>query len=176
MRTPSHETGVGTPKSAADAFEDYYRANWLAVLRFTQRRIGDVESARDVCQECFALAWQEFDPTQPRPLTWLYNLAWNEVKRSYRHQLKARALLERLVAEAKPEGADPAMQMVVSVLSRLDQKHREVLELRYWDELGAAEIAVVLDVEPATVWQRLSRARAAVRILLVDRAKRDGAQ
>ena len=48
---------------------------------------------------------------------------------------------------------------MMETLSRLSEDHRDILVLRYYDELSYAEIAQVLDIKLGTVMSRLSRAR-----------------
>ena len=48
---------------------------------------------------------------------------------------------------------------VMSSLDSLSEDHRQILLLRYYDDLSYAEIADVLQVKLGTVMSRLSRAR-----------------
>lgn len=159
--------------SAEDVFEKYYRAHSPAVLQFAYRRTRDLETARDICQETFAVAWQRFDPADPQPVVWLYNLAWNQVKKSHRYNRRVHSLQERLVLEAQSSDVDPRLELLAWVLGQLHERHREVLLMRYWDGLSAAEIGMILGMREAAVWQRLSRARSAARILF-DGSTRGG--
>lgn len=51
-------------------------------------------------------------------------------------------------------------------LDRLSPEHRQVLLLRYMQELGYGEIAQVLDVSEGTVKSRINRAKSKLRELL----------
>lgn len=53
--------------------------------------------------------------------------------------------------------------LLKDALDELPLEHRVVLELSYWEEMSAPEIAVVVGIPPNTVRSRLSRARAALR-------------
>ena len=55
-------------------------------------------------------------------------------------------------------------------LLKLPKKYRAVLHLFYWEDMTTAEIAQVLDLKPAAVRQRLTRARAMLRELLEEEA------
>jgi RNA polymerase sigma-70 factor (ECF subfamily) len=48
---------------------------------------------------------------------------------------------------------------MLTALDSLSEDHREILVLRYYDDLSYAEIADVLQVKLGTVMSRLSRAR-----------------
>ena len=51
-------------------------------------------------------------------------------------------------------------------IGQTNDDHREVLVLRYYDELSYAEIAQVLDIKLGTVMSRLSRARQKIQEIL----------
>ena len=48
---------------------------------------------------------------------------------------------------------------MMKTLDKLNDAHKEILVLRYYDELSYTEIAQVLDIKLGTVMSRLSRAR-----------------
>ena len=51
---------------------------------------------------------------------------------------------------------------MLGAMDKLSMDHREILILRYFDELSYAEIAQVLEVKLGTVMSRLSRARSSL--------------
>jgi RNA polymerase sigma-70 factor (ECF subfamily) len=55
--------------------------------------------------------------------------------------------------------ADEQRSTVLTAMDDLSENHREILVLRYYDDLSYAEIAEVLGVKLGTVMSRLSRAR-----------------
>lgn len=59
-------------------------------------------------------------------------------------------------------------QLLLMALQRVSVEHQTMLELFYWEQLGGAEIAAVLDIAPATVRTRLFRGRQAVHKALVE--------
>ena len=48
---------------------------------------------------------------------------------------------------------------VLAAMDKLSEEHKDILVLRYYDDLSYAEIADVLDIKLGTVMSRLSRAR-----------------
>lgn len=52
---------------------------------------------------------------------------------------------------------------LVQALQQLPVAQQTLLELHYWENLGIGELAEVFEVEPATIRQRLHRARVALR-------------
>lgn len=162
--------------SAEDAFREYYRTNSLILTRFVTRRIADPQTVRDICQECFEVAWRQFDPADPPALTWLFGVAWNRVRSTHRLRRRETRAVLQLVAQRPSDEPSDVNDTLAELLLTLDDKQRLVLELTYWDGLSAAEIAVLLQVSEGTVWQRLSRARAALRMLLADQSTKDETQ
>jgi RNA polymerase sigma-70 factor (ECF subfamily) len=58
-------------------------------------------------------------------------------------------------------------------LERLPERLREVLVLRYYQDLGEAEIAEILDIPRGTVKSRLHTAVRAARALLAEDASHE---
>ena len=59
-----------------------------------------------------------------------------------------------------------AQQAVRRALGQLSEEHRQVLLLRYMQELDYAEIAAALEISEGTVKSRISRAKMRLRELL----------
>ena len=57
-----------------------------------------------------------------------------------------------------------------AAMTRLRSADALVLQLTYWHDLSAREVAQFMDCSTAAVWVRLTRARAALRALLDDPA------
>lgn len=118
------------------AFEGFYRRHYRAVLAFAVRRLNDQETAREVALDVFGDV--------------------------YRRQGRERRLLSALREEAGGSpAASPADVRVREVLDDLPAPAREVLVLKYWDGMAAAEIGALIGCSPGAVWVRLHRARQA---------------
>lgn len=65
-----------------------------------------------------------------------------------------------------------ARQRLLAALRELPVEQQILLELRYWEELEAEQLAEVFEIEPATTRSRLHRARQALRERLEDPAGR----
>ncbi|MCW5951722.1 MAG: sigma-70 family RNA polymerase sigma factor [Propionibacteriaceae bacterium] len=158
-----------------EAFEAFFRANWVPVVQFVQRRISDPWAAEDVAQDCFVAAVRRFDPEAPPSLAWLYGVAWNQVKKHYGRRSREAGLLTVLAAERPSDLREQTAKLVADVLAALSEAEREVLVLTYWDGLSAADIGLILGISESAVWQRLSRARRAAERLL-ERSTSEGAR
>lgn len=74
--------------------------------------------------------------------------------------------LSELPQTAAPTEDMDAKHSLWSAVSRLQATYREVIILFYYEDLSAKEIANILNISEESVRQRLSRARAALRVLL----------
>ena len=151
-----------------DRFEQIYRENFRAVLRFAAARI-DPERAKDVAAETFLVAWRRLDdvPAVPRP--WLLGVARRVIAGQFRADARREALRIRLQTEyrgAIPADVSPAVverDQVLSAFAALGERDREVLRLVTWDGLTSVEAAAVLGVTRLAFAVRLHRARSRLR-------------
>ncbi len=160
---------------ASSAFDAFYRANYEPVLRYVSRRIGDPETAKEVTAECFVTAWRKFDAADPFPLAWLYRTARNHLGNAYQKRDRERLLLETIRNEASIRADADEQLLVAEALSALTEVEREALSLTYWEQMTAAEVALVLGCSESAAWKRISRARIAFRAALLElTARRSG--
>lgn len=127
-----------------------------------------------------------FDPDRGALGTWLYRVAWCRCV-DLQRRLKARqAPGSRLPQEAIPEqgGEDPGPLEVAadaeiagevrSALIRLDPQERNLLELRYLQDLSLKEVSSVLSLTLETTKYRLSGAKRSLRRLLINNHQLEG--
>lgn len=147
------------------------------------RRIGVhvAEDRQDVLQTAFMNAYRNlngFDPGQTFS-SWVYRIARNAAIDAFRARKARPATVsgeeaELALAVLKDDGATPEVSAAISAdsarvvraLASLPERDREVLELRFFEELGYDEIADVLKVPPGTVATWISRAKAKLGTLL----------
>lgn len=127
---------------------------------------GDRVLAEDLVQETFLRVLRSIDKYHyPRPFkAWMYAIATNLARDHYKSATVRRTVtIEEDVfnrhSEARPEDAleaDDETRAVVTALFTLSEHQREVVVLRYYEELSLAEIAETLDIPVGTVKSRLS--------------------
>ena len=148
-------------ETSRDAFEAMFRAHYDDLLRFAVRRVGP-DAAADVVADVFLVAWRrrEAIPSDAARL-WLFGVAGNVINNERRGQLRRTRLLEKAAAE--PPSLDPADNTAADAVSAafdsLAEPDQEVLRLTEWEQLSAAEAAVVLGCSTAAFRVRLHRAR-----------------
>ena len=168
----------------ADAFAaliGQYERTALAVAYATT---GNSTLASDVVQEAFLRAWQRLDDLKDpqRFGAWLgrivRNLASDAIRRGPR---PAESLDETLAVPATGRNADPhaatqqreVCHRIDDALKGLDELTRTAVVLRYYQDLSSKQIGELLDLSPAAVDMRLSRARAQLREVLASEAMND---
>ena len=149
------------------AFEAlYYRhRDWVVNLAF--RWTTDRELALDVLQETFFVLAKKFPGFQltAKLQTFLYpvirnlSLAARRKAERYRVESPDSPQLETRTEPAPASGDEE----LAAVLSSLGQEHRDVLLLRFVDELSLEEIAGVLGIPLGTVKSRLHNALKTLR-------------
>lgn len=108
--------------------------------------------------------------------TWLYKITWREsirhIQKQNRTAQKEMPFLEEI---EQPDPGESVLEVlerqetaeqVQLALSKLPIKDREVLALRYLEELKTAELAKRLDIPVGTAKARIHRALARLKILL----------
>jgi RNA polymerase sigma-70 factor, ECF subfamily len=143
--------------------------------------VGEAAEASEITQETFLAALRSLRSYEERRSfrAWLYTIALN-LSRSH---LRKRKVLERLRAaltgvfqveqdvQASPEDVVILGEKEAALwhaLSRLDERHRIVVVLRYFHELPVAEISEILSVNEGTIHSRLHSARERLRNQLKD--------
>ncbi|MCD7438481.1 RNA polymerase sigma factor [Streptomyces lincolnensis] len=162
-----------------EAFAVLFDRHADAVHRYAARRLG-AEAAEDVMAETFTTAFQQrfrYDTELPDARPWLFGIATNLIGRHRRAEARRLKAMSRL-PEATPgdqAGETVADQVAARVsaqavrhdlagaLAGLPARHRDVLLLVAWADLGYEETARALGVPVGTVRSRLHRARRKVR-------------
>lgn len=142
-----------------------------SVYRYFCRWRFSASEAEDLTQEAYLQAWKSL-PTFRREASekaWLLKicrrLAWRHTqRRSRKHEVphEDEAALARAFAEQdshQPHEQHAEIQVVIKVLSLLNENQREVLHLHYLQELTEREVAEVLSISQHTVHSRLRAAR-----------------
>lgn len=160
------ELAFGIQRGRADDLTVLVERHYGPLLGFLFRVTGgDRSLAEDLVQETFLRMLSKIDTYHyPRPLKpWLYAIAVNLTRDHYkqaefRHTDSEPAGLDIPIART-PETefvTGEETQRVAAAMNSLPLLHREVLLLRYLDDLSLDEISQVLQVPVGTVKSRLS--------------------
>ena len=154
------------------------------IYNLIYRKVGDRETAEDLCQEVFLKAWQALPNFKEQSVfyTWLYQIAFNCSIDYIRKRNRQRVLR----FEELPQNADDTLQMTelqpspCTILEKEELGHvirkathqlplsqRSAFYLRHWEELPIKEIALRLGKSEGTVKTYLYHARRKLRSLLL---------
>lgn len=132
-----------------------------SVYAYVAYRIGPGPDAEDVTSEVFerALRYREsYDRERGEPLAWLMGIARRCVDGAVRTEHHAiDALEERAAAGDVAEDALDHLSLV-DALSRLGDRDRELIALRYGADLSGRQIGAILDMSANAVDVAIHRA------------------
>ncbi|WP_262060863.1 RNA polymerase sigma factor [Streptomyces sp. STR69] len=162
-----------------EAFAVLFDRHADSVHRYAARRLGP-EVAEDLMAETFTIAFQQrfrynTELADARP--WLFGIATNLVGRHRRAEARRLKAIGRLPSAAPADGSEDTVADQVAArvsaqavrgelalgMARLPARHRDVLLLVAWADLGYEEVARALEIPVGTVRSRLHRARRKLR-------------
>lgn len=155
----------------SNAFNDLVTIHQHRTARLVQRLLGWPDDVEDVVQEVFVDVLRNLSRFDGRSSvsTWLTRVTINRCRTYQRRQWLQKALLQRfrqrLPIKTSPSphdtlAAQETIQEVRTAIRDLKPRDREILVLRYLEELPVEEIARTLDLSRGAVDVRLTRARA----------------
>lgn len=169
---------VRKAKLDATAFGELYDLYVNRIYSYAYRRTQDAALAQDITSATFENALRNLDRFQWRGVSiaaWLYRIARNEMVKQYRRQ-RWLAPLERKTDDGRTHADDgPAAQVdsrptetaiqsrqrddtLHRALAKLSDKDRDLLTLRYMEDLSAAEVAEIIGCSRQNSYVRLHRA------------------
>ena len=164
-----------TAHQALDPLWDWPRARERC-LREAQRYTRCPTDAEDVVQEALLRAWKTRRSLRnsSHPMPWLLQITRNEALRRVSRTGRER---DRAVLVAEPEGPPSGHEWADRAATRLDveramrqlrQIDRELINLRYNEELTHSTIADLMNIPVGTCKVRLHRLRKQLSVLLAE--------
>ena len=160
----------------AHAFEQLVTAYRNQVFRLALRMCGNEADADEVAQEAFLSAWKGLPNFrgESRFSTWLYQLTTHAAIDLMRREKRQAAAEDIDEITAADDGPSPQQQVertetqreIRSALMQLPEEYRQVLLLRFMQELSYEEIGRALKLPVGTVKSRLNRAKAQLKDIL----------
>ncbi|MCK6439494.1 MAG: sigma-70 family RNA polymerase sigma factor [Planctomycetes bacterium] len=146
-------------------FEEFVRSHTGRALAYCRGRLG-VRDAEDVVQDVMLKLFARVEQLRALddPLPYLYRALKNAVIDRARANRQS-AELDFDIAAPEDDGSAPAemdaaLAPLMRAMSVLPADQREVVKLRYFDDLSVVQVAEVLGIAPAAAAMRLARARA----------------
>ena len=162
-----------SPEFRRERFRILYNDLYDDLWRYIQRRSINTEEARDTLSEVFLVAWRRLVdiPAGNEARLWLFGVARNLVKTSWRKRKRSGDLLVRIGSEMSTrvttdeELDNSGVLKIVKALQFLSENDQEILRLLAWENLSHKEISVVIGCSENAVAIRIRRAR--VRLMKV---------
>ncbi len=160
--------------SDAREFTARYDAHKKAIFNYILYRIGfDHATAEDLTSEIFLKAYEHFDSyDRARPFkTWIFAIAHNHLVNHFTSRKVTLPLDEAIeVVKAVPltDAIDTSMAMakVLSIVDSLPPASRDLVIMRYVNDLTYTEIADITHKEEGAIRTALSRALETLRTQL----------
>ncbi len=159
-----------SPAPSCSGFESLYQRHGREIWALAYARWMDADLALDVVQEAFLRLWKQLQAGREilNPRGWLLrvarNLAEDLAKSSFRrngtqppHVLNGVFGRERLPLEHLE--CEETFGQLREEMEKMPETDRQILTLRYALDYTTRSIADILDIKPAAVHMRLSRAR-----------------
>jgi RNA polymerase sigma-70 factor (sigma-E family) len=159
-----------------DTLAALHRENYAALVRLATVVLGDVGLAEHVVQDAFVrlqMRWRGMRGID-RPAAYLRSAVLNGCRSQLRRQrVRDRHAARRTVppAMAGPEASALASDdhdRVIAALRTLPARQREAVVLRYYLDLGEADIAAAMRVSAGSVKSHLHRGLAALSRVLEE--------
>jgi RNA polymerase sigma-70 factor (ECF subfamily) len=147
-----------------DEIELLLRTVWPDAYRLARSILGDDQPAEDAAQEACIVLYRTIASLRSNAAfrTWFYRIVVREAAAIKRRRSRAEPALKETMSAAD----QTAPIDVWRALALLSHKLREVVVLRYFEDLSSPEIASVLGIPEGTVRFRLMIARQRLRPLL----------
>lgn len=170
----------GDGAAMAELYDRYFDRVYSLVFNQVDR---NREVAEDIVQETFLAALKSAKGFKGRSsaYTWLCSIAYHKVADHYRRQSRERKRMVSgidvdTVDDVENPGRQPqpdsliesaeTRQVVNEALSRLPWDYRQVLILKYVEEMSVQEISQVMDRSPKSIEGLLTRSRKALQTQL----------
>ena len=147
-------------------FSEFFSDEYETLLRAMYLLTGDRHEAEELAQDAFVKVCERWDRVRvmENPAGYLYRIAVNARTSALRRlRVAARSILP--LRQADPISDTDERDRIRRALATLPTGQREALVLIEWVGLSDLEAARVLGISPGAVRVRLSRAKAAVRLL-----------
>ncbi len=160
-----------------DAFKKLYISYQPRLIKFCSRILqNDVALAADMADEALIAVWNSAGSFsgKSQPSTWIHSIARFRLIAYLRKSKEvlleddsaALALIDESALPEEEIHTTETNDELFESISKLSDKHREVIELVYFKELSVKEVAKVLSISENTVKTRMFYARNKLKNIL----------
>ncbi|MCY3661390.1 MAG: SigE family RNA polymerase sigma factor [bacterium] len=141
----------------AEAFDEFYRTEYLAMVRLAYGLLDTPEAAEEIAQDAFAKVFERWGRLR-NPGGYLRTAVLNGA----RSELRKREVRRRILP-GQPQQAPAQQDYLLDALERLPTRRKTALVLRYYGDLSEKEIAETMGIRPGTVKSLLAGGLAQLR-------------
>jgi RNA polymerase sigma factor (sigma-70 family) len=168
---PEVERGIilAAQRGDEEAFRELYKAYREPIWTLIVSLVGDFLQAQEVCQNVFFKAFRGLGSFRFESclFTWIYRIALNECRNHMRRRSVLVVPLEAVLgsrdeidASYASDRSDARKTALREAVLQLPFKMREVIVLKYLEDMSYKEMSRILGCPPGTVASRLNRALA----------------
>jgi RNA polymerase sigma-70 factor (ECF subfamily) len=154
------------------------------LTRYIRRRsMATSDDIDDLLQNVFIKVYRNINEYNTSLLfsSWVYRITHNEMIDWYRREKRrttlslddeAQDIISRLITEEDHTSRfsnEEQKQFIVEALNTLDEKYKEILLLRFFEEKSYEEIADILKIPAGTVAVRINRAKKQLQKRLIKK-------
>ncbi|MBI39317.1 MAG: RNA polymerase subunit sigma-70 [Leptospiraceae bacterium] len=171
-----------TLKGDQRAFMELVSPYRSRLIRKAVSMLGNPQDAEDILQEALVTAYRALKSFRGESgiYTWLYRIVVNKCRDFHRSKknapsdsLDSVAFMihdDRIDLEKNLELSTESTYLIQQI-NTLDKRYREILVMRYFDDLSYQEIASVLKIQVGTVKSRLFKARELLKRAILQDGK-----
>jgi RNA polymerase sigma-70 factor (ECF subfamily) len=153
---------------------------WERLYPFVFRLTWNHDMTEDILQETLLAVMQEVNSLRDvrRFWPWVHRIARNKIQDNLRRSRLAacgNALLRSQSSDAQVSGnildakiREEKLQRLLDLIEQLSRQHRDVLRLRYYEQMPYTEIASMTHTTPEKARARFHRARKRLKAQLQD--------
>ncbi len=167
------EAAKKDPQRFAELYDQYLEQ----IFRYVMRRVSDRQTAEDLVSQTFYDALTHLQSYQSRgyPFSaWLYKIAHNNVLKWYRVHNRVQKVDLDEIAELKDSGdlveeesIREDSEYILELLEKLDFEDRELIRLKYFEEVTNIEIGQIMGITANNVGVKLYRALKRLKQLML---------
>lgn len=164
---------IRAKRGDAAAFEEIVRELERPMFYYVRRLVSSDADGWDIMQEVWVKVFRGINSMRETKKfrVWLYSIAHNTVMSHQRAAYRSQAILDdasvpETAAEADPNPDPEDAERVHLALDQIDPGFREVLTLRFLEDLSVDETAEIVGVPSGTIKSRLFHAKKALKRLL----------
>jgi RNA polymerase sigma-70 factor, ECF subfamily len=169
MTKTEEQTLVEQAKRDPEAFGRLYDRYVAQIYAYAYRQTYDDALAQDITAATFEKALRHLPRYRWQGVSfvaWLYRIARNEIIQRHRRERFLAPLRGWLLSAANVEKTAESREQrdaVQAALKRLPAKEREIISLRFYEELSSDEVAEILGCSTNNVYVKVHRALARLR-------------